>query len=370
MRRLSILLAAPLVHAPAVAQPAAAAPAAVPDLAACFAAQNARAPFLGLVAAELGDAHFLQTAGQVGSGPPTRATQYRLASVGKVFTQVALARLIDQGRIRMDAPIGTYLPELPPAFAAITVEQLVHHRGGVAHGLRLDPQSVAIMRSAHSAHDLLPLVVNEPLAFPPGSQTQYSNGGYYLLGAIIEAVTHKTYGEFLQSELFAPLGMTRTGLVAGPETAMSLSMMAPPGAPPPSEPAPMRGFPDLPATPAGDAVSTADDLVRLGRALLGGRFVTRATLEQIFLRRAGAWGIGQAGGRPGANTWFMALPDRNATLVVLTNYDPPAGELMGEVLTAHLNGAPCRPVSAAERPAPLIIRRPGPPPPGGPTPHP
>jgi D-alanyl-D-alanine carboxypeptidase len=367
MRRLSaLLLAASLVQTPVHAQPApmaSPAPTAPLDLAACYAAQNARAPFLGLVAAEQGATHFLQTAGRVGAGAPTRATQYRLASVGKVFTQVALGRLIDQGKIRLDAPIGTYLPELPPAFAAITVEQLVHHRGGVAHGLRIDPQSVAILRAAHSAHDLLPLVVNEPLAFPPGSQTQYSNGGYYLLGAVIEAVAHKTYGEYLQSELFGPLGMTRTGMVAGPETAMSLSMMAPPGAPPPSEPGPMRGFPDLPATPAGDAVSTADDLLRLGRALNGGQFVTRATLEQIFPRRAGVWGLGQAGGRPGANTWFMALPDRGATLVVLTNYDPPAGELMGQVLTARLNGEPCHPLSAAERPGPLIIRRPGAPPP-------
>src|SRR5437868_2613877 len=175
MRRLSILLAASLIQTPAFAQSAPApAPAAPLDLAACYAAQNARAPFLGLVAMEGSGAPFLQTAGQVGGGAPTRATPYRLASVGKVFTQIALGRLIDQGRIRLDAPIGTYLPELPAAIAAVTVDQLVHHRSGVSAGHFMNPQSIAVLQSAHNAHDLLPLVVNEPLAFPPGSRMEYS----------------------------------------------------------------------------------------------------------------------------------------------------------------------------------------------------
>lgn len=365
MRRLSaLLLAASLIQTPLRAQPASA-PAIPVDLAACYAAQNARAPFAGIIVAEHGEARFLQTAGQVGEGPPTRTTRYRLASVGKVFTQVALGRLIDQGRIRLDAPIGTYLPDLPPALAAVTVEQLVRHRGGVAPALFMTPQSVAVLQSARSARDLLPLVVNEPLAFPPGSQMQYSNGGYYLLGAIIEAVTRRTYADYLQSEIFVPLGMTATGMTPGPGTATPLSRMVPPGAPAPAEPMPMRGFPDLPGSPAGDAVSTADDLLRLGRALVGGRFVTRPTLERLFPRGQGAWRIGQGGGRPGANTWFMVLPDRNAILVVLTNYDPPAGELMGQVLTAQVSGEPCHPMSAANRPGPMIIRHPGPPAPQG-----
>jgi len=110
-------------------------------------------------------------------------------------------------------------------------------------------------------------------------------------------------------------------------------------------------------------VSTIDDLLRLGRALVGDRLISDATKALIFPRRQGAWRIGQAGGRPGGNTYFMAYPESGAILVVLTNFDPPAGELMGEALGGLLAGGACHPLSAADRPSPMIIRHP---PPGAP----
>ena len=354
------------------ASPLAGQPAASPfsrSMAACFAAQTAVAPFSGIVAAERGGDLFVQAAGTVdGAAAPTRGRRYRLASVGKLFTQAAIGRLVDQGRIRLDAPAGAYLHDLPPAIAAVTVEQLLHHRSGVAALTFMTPEIMEARRNVRTARDLLPLVVNEPLAFAPGAQVQYSNGGYFLLGAIIEAVTGRSYSDYLESEIFAPLGMTATGMVADAETAMPMSRMRGPGAPPLEAPAPMRGFPELQGGPAGDSVSTIDDLLKFGRALAGTGFISDATKALIFPRRQGAWRIGQGGGRPGGNTYFMVYPESGAVLVVLTNFDPPAGELMGEALGDLLGVEACHPLSAADRPSPFTIMRapPGTPPAGQP----
>lgn len=321
-------------------------------------------PFAGIVVARHGDASFTRAEGTLdGSAAPTPDRPYRLASVGKVFTQIAIARLVDQGRVRLDAPISTYLPELPAALGAVTVEQLLQHRGGVSPAVFLTPQIAELRRSARTQRDLLPLVAEEPLAFPPGSQMQYSNGGYFILGAIIEAASGRSYADFLDAEIFRPLGMTRTALAAGEGTAEPLTRMSGPGQPPRAAPGPMRGFPELPGTAAGDGVSTAEDLMKLARALIGGRLISNATKAAVFPRRGEVWRIGQSGGRPGANAHFTVYPERDAAIVALTNYDPPAGELMGEVLGSVLAGQPCRPLSEADRPSPMRIMHPPPPPP-------
>lgn len=361
------LFGAALLGAPfavlAQTQPA---PAFAPTLAACFASQSALTPFSGLVLAQRGRDSFLQIAGTVDGGrAPGRDTPYRLASVGKVFTEVAIGQLVDRGRIRLDAPIGTYLPDLPPALAAVTVEQLILHRSGISGDIMLTPEMAATMQRARSARDLLPLVVNRPLAFAPGTQTQYSNGGYFVLGAIIEAVSGRTYADYLRGAIFRPLGMTRSGVAANPRAAPSMSRMQGPGQPLLDRPALVRGLPDLPGTSAGDSISTADDLARLARALLGHRLLSDATKARIFPRRGNVWRIGQGGGRPGANTYFMLFPESDAALIVLTNYDPPAGELMGETLGGLLSGQPCHPLSEADRPSPMRIIGP----PQAPRPH-
>ncbi len=326
-------------------------------LPACFAAQTSATPFAGIVLAAEGENMFSRIEGTVdGVTPPAADQRYPLASVSKVLTQVAIARLIDQGHIRLDAPISTYLPDLPEAFGAITVNQLLHHRAGVFPVARLTPDIVATLIEARSQRDLLPLVVSEPLAFAPGTRMQYSNGGYFVLGAIIEAVSNRTYAGFVEAEILDPLGMTQTGFAVTGDTAEPLTRMAGPGQPPRADPAPMRGFPVLPGTAAGDGVSTAGDLLRLARALADNRLVSEETKAAVFPRRGETWRIGQGGGRPGVNAYFMAYPERAAAVVVLTNYDPPAGELMGEALGNVLAGQPCRPLTEADRPSPMLGR--------------
>jgi CubicO group peptidase (beta-lactamase class C family) len=347
-----------------LAGPAHAKPRPNPAFDACFAAQSKVAPFTGVALGIQGASRFVRAAGHVnGTRSPTAITQYRLASVGKLFTQVAIGQLIDQRRIDQHVPIGTYLRQLPPELAVVTVDQLLHHQSGVAPNLLFSPDTVAVMQRANSATDLLPLVVNQPLAFTPGSQMQYSNGGYYVLGAIIEAVSGMLYKDYLQQKIFRPLGMSSSSLSAGPATAPRMSRMSGPGQPPLAAPAPIVGMPDLPGSPAGDAVASANDLARFASALLGNRLLSDATKQTLYPRRPGGWRIGQAGGAPGGNTYFMLYPEANAAIVTLSNEDPPGGELMGEALGVLLSAGTCRPLSPSDRPSPLRIIK-GPPPPG------
>jgi D-alanyl-D-alanine carboxypeptidase len=159
----------------------------------CFRAQSKVTPFAGALLVSQGKDVFVRTVGTIdGSKPIERDTRFRLASVGKTLTRVAIGQLVARSRIDLDAPIRRYLPGLSSELGQVTVEQLVQHRSGVAPLLMFTDQFLAVVKSAHTAHDLLPLVVKEPLQFKPGEREQYSNGGYFLLGAIIEAVTKKS----------------------------------------------------------------------------------------------------------------------------------------------------------------------------------
>jgi CubicO group peptidase (beta-lactamase class C family) len=330
-------------------------------LAACYDKQAALAPFSGVVLAERGDESFVRTAGKFSSdaGAMPRDARFRLASVQKVLTKVAIGQLVDAGRIKLDAPVTTYLPDLPPEFAAITIDHLLQHRSGVAGFTLMTPQIASALAGASTARDLVPAVISQPLGFKPGERQQYSNGGYFLLGAVIEQVTGKEYGTYLEEALFRPLGMTSTSLAADPRTANGFTRMAPGGAPL-TEARPLPAAMSLQrGTPAGNGVSTADDLIKLGRALSGDQLISKAVKERLFPRRNGEWRVGQSGGNIGVNSDFAVFPDRGWSLVVLSNYDPPAGELMGEALRGVLLGKGCTPLSPKDRPSPFRQPPPG-----------
>jgi len=329
----------------------------------CFHLQSAKLPFSGIAVASDGQARFERASGfadTAKSRPPSMHTPFRLASVQKVLTAVAIGQLADRGKISLDAPVGTYLQGLPPAIAKVTIDQLLHHQSGVASMTMLNPQIARTLLSAKTARDLIPLVAAEPLAFPPGSKTQYSNGGYYLLGAVIEAMSGRSYGDYLQGQVFTPLQMTHSGMLAAEGTATRFTRMSPRG--PLASPQPVAGEPDFPATAAGDGVSSAEDMLLLGRALVGDTLISKAVKERIFQHLTTPWKIGQSGGTIGENTDFAVFPDNGWVTVVLSNYDPPAGELMGEVLRKVAAGGPCAPLGPEDRPSPfqLIVK----PPPG------
>ena len=132
-------------------------------------------------------------------------TDYRLASVSKQFTAMAVMLLVKDGKVRYDQAVRELLPELPAAARAVTVRHLLNHTSGLWDYEDLIPDS----RTAQlDGRDVLALLVSkDSLYFPAGSQYRYSNSGYVLLGLIVERVSGMTFPEFLQTRIFRPLGM-------------------------------------------------------------------------------------------------------------------------------------------------------------------
>lgn len=328
------------------------------SFAACFEAQARSAEFSGVASAVRGSTSLFAAKGVAdpdGKIPLSRDTRFRLASVQKVLTQVAIGLLADQGRLGLDDPIGTHLKGLPPAFAAITIDQLLRHRSGVApftNLAKMTPETRMAYGRAATGAERLAVVAALPLSFAPGQGNEYSNGGYQVLGAVIEAVSGKPYGTFLEEAIYRPLGMTATNLLPDSGTAVRLTKMRIGGGTFDQWTAAVART-ERPGHPAGDGVSTIGDLTKLGTALLGDTLLSPAVKARVFPRKGDTWRIGQSGGTMGTNTDFAVYPDSGWVVTVLANYDPPAGELMGEVLREFARGNGCKPLSATDRVSPM-----------------
>jgi D-alanyl-D-alanine carboxypeptidase len=326
------------------------------ELGQCAAEQSKQAPFNGFVAARKGDVRFEQASGFADARslvPITRNTPFRLASVGKLFTRVAIGMLADAGKLRLEDSVRRHVPELPESFAPITISQLLEHRSGVAPMTRPDMADAPAMAGAKTARDLVALVASKPLSFEPASQSQYSNGGYLLLGAVIEAASGKSYRDYVAQQIFAVLGMRSSGFEPGADAAVPMTRLTGPGQPPSATPQPRIEFAALKASSAGDALSSAADMEAFATALIGDRLLTAATKAAVFPARSQPWRLGQAGGAAGSNTGFWVFPDRGSWLVVLSNFDPPAGELMGQALSPVLAGQACQTQAPRTMPAPM-----------------
>jgi CubicO group peptidase (beta-lactamase class C family) len=140
-----------------------------------------------------------------GHGGATTETIFQWGSIGKQFTAAGIIRLADQGRIRLDAPIATYLPEAP--WPAVRVEHLIHQTSGIREFMTIPEFHKHASDLDRPVEELIAMIVREPLGFEPGSRWSYSNSNYTLAAQIIERVTGKPYDAYLREELFEPLGL-------------------------------------------------------------------------------------------------------------------------------------------------------------------
>ena len=327
--------------------------AAIPPSAAIAACMDRAAESLGFngaVEARVGEAtveRFFGTADAAWVRPVTGETRFNLGSASKMFTAVAIGRLVDRGTVVFDAPIERYLPGLPSPFGAITIAQLLSHTSGL--GDYFQPSNASRIASARTARDLLPLALAEPPAYKPGSKRAYSNSGFVVLGAIIEQVSGSTYQDFLQREILGPLGMRDTRADAS-GAAEPMSRMSPDDIL--RDLAPVR-MPSLRASPAGGMFSTPKDIAMFLTALLENRLLSRATLATLFMPRddpgggPGTYGygftvratplnVGHGGGAPGVNAEIALYPDTGLQLIALANRDPPVASQMVKVLERAL----------------------------------
>ena len=276
-------------------------------------------------------------------------TQFGVASLGKMFTAVAVGRLVEQGKIGWEDPVGKHLKGWLPddAAAKVTLRHLLTHTSGLGDflGALREGDSWRLLDGV-AAHRRL--VAGAALASPPGSEFRYSNAGYLVLGAVVEAVSGRDFYTFVKDEVFAPAGMTRSGYPRFDDVLenRATGYLSP-------EEAKGGGsrtnvsLQGLRGTPAGGAVSTVDDLLAFTEALRAGRVLRRETVDALLAPRVkapfgGHYGFGfevdrapggtvfgHAGGFPGVGAVLRAYAPSGFTLVILSNQSHGTAEVAG-----------------------------------------
>jgi CubicO group peptidase (beta-lactamase class C family) len=139
-------------------------------------------------------------------------TKFRLGSITKQFTSMLIMQLVEQGKLKLDVPISTYLPDYPKKNGEIiTIHHLLTHSSGILNMTSFPRFFKDISRNPYSSLQLVNLFADSTLQFKPGERNAYSNSGYILLGYIIEKITGRSYRQVLQENIFTPLNMKNTG---------------------------------------------------------------------------------------------------------------------------------------------------------------
>jgi CubicO group peptidase (beta-lactamase class C family) len=323
-------------------------------------AQIAADSFSGVVlVAENGKTIYERAAGQRDrqtGAPITPDTKFQIASTTKLFTQIAVRQLEQQGRLSLSDTLGKFLPEYPNAVARskVTVDQLLNHRSGI--GSFWNARFMARHEQVRAVRDYVELFKDDSLLFPPGTSQAYSNGGYVLLGAIIERVSGQTYHEYLRDHVFRPAGMRNTvpyerGVAVANAaigyTAQQLgpvsgdSRRAGTGSRPGYESHvggrgetrhPNTDFQPGMSGPAGDGYSTVEDFVGLAHALTTHLLLDSARTVAVLGPRYASGGEFRAnGGGPGVNAELSIFASGDV-VVVLSNYDPPAATAIAQFI--------------------------------------
>src|SRR5881398_4014101 len=209
--------------------------------------------------------------------PVTAETQFRIGSVSKPLTATAVALLYEQGKLDLDAPIQRYVPTFPEKGYPITTRQLAGHLAGIRH---YRDREFFQTRHFATVREGLAIFQDDSLLFPPGTRFSYSSYGWNLVSAVVEGAAAEDFLIYISAHVFRPLGLTHTA----PDRADSVlpdrtqfydadSSGASHVAPPVDNSYKWAG---------GGFVSTAEDLVKFGSALLAPGFLRRETLDLLF----------------------------------------------------------------------------------------
>ena len=135
---------------------------------------------------------------------------FRLGSLTKQFTAVAILMLEQEGLLKVTDDINLHLPDYPTHGKIITIENLLTHTAGIFNMTAIPGFFANTSQTEMNTEELLEIFKDLPLDFEPGTKMSYSNSGYVILGAIIEKISNKSYGTFVKERIFAPLGMNNS----------------------------------------------------------------------------------------------------------------------------------------------------------------
>jgi D-alanyl-D-alanine carboxypeptidase len=258
---------------------------------------------------------------------------FRLASITKQFTAVAIMMLVEQGKLSLRDDITKFFPDYPTGGRKITVENLLTHSSGIKDYLdKLWPER---MRQDMRPEKLIELFRNEGLEFEPGTKESYSNSNYVLLGVLIEKLSGKEYGQFIEENIFKPLGMTHSFY----ERVQEIIPNRVSGYARVSEGFVNAAYISMPQLyAAGGLCSSVDDLALWDAAAYSDKLLKRESWERLFTpyklasgetsAYASGWAISKfegrtiashTGGIPGFTTYVLHMPEDHVYVAILSN---------------------------------------------------
>ena len=231
---------------------------------------------------------------------------FRIGSITKQFTAVAILQLMEQGKLSLQDDITKFIPDYPTQAYTITIEHLLTHTSGIKSYTRISGYFKNV-RMDMKPEEVIDLFKNQPMEFAPGTKWNYNNSGFFLLGYIIEKITGKTYAEYIQENFFTPLGMTcscygsDTKIIKnrasgyqqgndGPENSDYCSMTQP--------------------YSAGSIMSTVEDLFKWHQAVHSYKLVKKETIDKAFTEYKLANGDGTGYGYG----WFLSQLQGSPTI--------------------------------------------------------
>ncbi len=285
---------------------------------------------------------------------------FRIGSITKQFTAIAILMLAEQGKLSLEDEIIKFLPDYPTQGHRITIEHLLTHTSGIKSYTGL-PEWRPQWRKDVSIKELIDVFKDKPMEFAPGEKWNYNNSAYVLLGAIIEKISGQSYAEFLEKNIFAPLGMKSTfyddtarviarraaGYSKGKDGYVNCDYLS-------------MTWPHA----AGALVSTVDDLALWDAALYTEKLVKSVSLKRAWtpytlksgkptkygygwgmLSLAGRRAIEHGGGINGFTCDAVRLPDDRVYVAILTNRDSGTGDLGHRIASLAVGASYREPVA-------------------------
>lgn len=263
----------------------------------------------------------------------TNQTKFRINSISKSLTSLALIKLVSEGKLDLDVPIQNYLPEFPTKKYSITARQLAGHLAGIRDYNENSLNDLIRTEHYNSSIDAMNVFKDDTLLFEPGTRFHYSSYGWNLLGALIEKITGKHYLDYMNEIVFAPFGMQST---MGDDATMTIHNRS--------------VFYDLTGQPndlgdlsykyaGGGLLSTAEDLVKFGNQVLNDKSILPKQRQVLFQSqkttdgKATGYGLGwyvgvdrnghriwyHAGDSLSSSSWLVIYPDKNLVIALLAN---------------------------------------------------
>ncbi len=292
-------------------------------------------------------------------------TVFKIGSLTKQFTSAAVMQLVERKSLALDDNINTYIPGFPTHGRTIAVRHLLNHTSGIPSYTDIGPRFGRVARTDLAPDSLIQIVANDSLQFEPGQQFYYNNTGYFMLGMVIDKVTGRRYGDYLETNLFKQAGLTQTrycdsrriiphraqGYDRSPSGLVNTDFLS------------MQ----LPAA-AGSLCSTIGDLVSWTQQLNAGRIVNAESYRQmttpvVFANgRPMTYGFGigadtisgkrvisHGGAINGFNSFMSYVPQDSLVIVVLANTAPAPTSAIADAIMRSVLRLPAAPPPPAPK---------------------